>query len=264
VEALNANWIALRRAAESGVAVLPMGSFEAHGPHLPCGTDCMIVEGIVARAAAAAGPDAVVVFPTVRYSVVEWARPFASVGLTPATLLAKLADVARDVHRLGFRRIVFVQGHGNLPAAQMAMWQLRCEGTRALFADVCPYLLAAEQAEDLAGEGLTHAGRIETALMLALHPERVDMSAAVDGPENLGGPEPAFPTLYGRPGVFSTPSSAALPDGVEGSATTASADLGRKLLALYAAALAEVFGDLLGEEVPRAFLDEIRRDPPGD
>ena len=73
MEALKANYIELRRAAKSGVAVIPMGSLEAHGPHLPCGTDCLIVEGIVARAAAACDGDRVAVFPTVRYSVVEWA-----------------------------------------------------------------------------------------------------------------------------------------------------------------------------------------------
>jgi len=180
MEALKVNYVQLRRATADGVAVIPMGSLEAHGPHLPCGADSLIVEGIVARAVDASDPKRVVVLPTVRYSVVEWARPFASVGLSPMTLLSKLVDVARDVHRLVFRRIVFVQGHGNLPAAQMAIWQLRHEGVYALYVDVSPYLMAADRVRELAGEGVLHGGAVETSLVLALLPDQVDMSAAVE------------------------------------------------------------------------------------
>jgi len=259
VQALESNWIAVRRAAKDGVAVIPMGSFEAHGPHLPCGTDCMLVEGIVAAAAAGSDPAGVVVFPTIRYSVVEWARPFASVGLSPATLLSKLVDITRDVHALGFRRIVFVQGHGNLRATQLAVWQLRREGTRALYVDTCPYLMAADRAEKLAGEPLTHAGCIETSLMLALRPEQVDMKRAVDGPPDLYGDDFPFPSMRRRPGVFCIPSSAALPDCVEGRATRADAELGRELLGIYSAVLSELLNDLLGKDVPASFLEDFRK-----
>jgi creatinine amidohydrolase len=218
----------------------------------------MLVEGIVAAAAGASDPRRVVVFPTVAYSVVEWARPLASVGLSPSTLLSKLVDVGGDVHRLGFRRIVFVQGHGNMPAVQLAMWQLRRDGARALYVDANPYLMAAERADKLAGEPITHAGVIETALMLALHPERVDPAGAVDGPGDLYGDGFPFAALRDRPGVFAVPVVTALPEGVEGAATRADAEMGRRLLALYAGALAEVFNDLLAHEVPDAFVRDLR------
>ena len=263
MEALKANYIELRRAAKSGVAVIPMGSLEAHGPHLPCGTDCLIVEGIVARAAAACDGHRVAVFPTVRYSVVEWARPLASVGTSPATLLAGLVDLTRDIHALGFRKIVFVEGHGNLPAAQMAIWQLRHEGVRAVYVDVDPYALAGARAAELAGEPVTHAGAAETSLMLALHPELVEMARAVDGPADLYGEDFAFPSLRQREGVFCVPSVTDLPDGVEGSATHASADLGRRLLETFAAAVAEILKDLLDKEVPRSFVEPSRKEIDG-
>ena len=261
MDAQQADWMTLRRAAGDGVAVIPMGSFEAHGPHMPCGTDTMLVEGIVSAAVEASDPRRVVVFPTVRYSVVEWARPFASVGLSPATLHAKLVDLAADLHRLGFRRIAFVQGHGNLPASQMAISQLRYDKTLALYVDLCPYLMAADEARDIAGEDLTHAGTIETALMLALHADRVDMARAVDGPGDLGGGGFGYRTLHNRPGVFCIPASTALPDGVEGLATRATAEMGARLLRVYADALAEVFDDILGTDVPSVFLEDVRKEP---
>ncbi len=260
MDALKTDYLALLRAAKDGVAAIPMGSLEAHGPHLPCGTDCLIVEGIVSRAAAASDEGRVAVFPTVRYSVVEWARPFASVGLSPAALLKALVDLTRDVHRLGFRRIVFVQGHGNLPAAQLAIWQLRHEGTHALYVDASPYLMAAEPARQLAGEEINHAGAIESSLMLALHPELVNMSAAVDGPVDLYGPEFPYPSLRDRPGVFCIPAATVLPQAVQGSATRASAALGRKLLELYVEGLVEVFKDLLGKPVPPSFLGVVGKE----
>ena len=260
MEAEQANYIQLRRAAEGGVGVIPMGSLEAHGPHLPCGTDSLIVEGILARAGAASDAERVAIFPTVRYSVVEWARPFASAGVSPATLLAKLVDVAGDLHRLGFRKIVFVVGHGNMPAAQLAVWQLRWQGTHAMYGDVSPYEMAAERAGAMAAEPITHAGLIETSLMLALHPDLVNMAAAVDGPTDLYGREFPFPALRGREGVFCVPSVTDLPDAVEGRATAATAELGRRLLETYASAVAEVFNDLLARDVPRSFLEPVRKE----
>jgi len=138
VEAMKANWSAVRRTAEGGVAVVPLGSLEAHGRHLPCGTDSLLVEGIVAAAVADSDPARVVVFPTVHYNVVEWARPMASAGVSPLQLVSQLVDTARDIHGLGFRKIVFVNGHGNMPAAQLAVWQLLREGAGALYVDCCP------------------------------------------------------------------------------------------------------------------------------
>ena len=264
MDAQKVNYVDLRRAAADGMAVVPMGSFEAHGPHLPCGTDSLLVEAMVARAAAASDDRRVVVFPTVDYSLVEWARPLASAGVGPVTLLDKLIDIARDVHRIGFRRIVFVQGHGNMPATQLALWHVRHEGAHALYVDACPYVMAAERAEQVAGRPIGHAGLIETAMMLAAHPDLVDMNRAADGPDDLWGERFPFTSLRGRPGVFCIPTIASLPDGVIGRATAATAELGEELLEIYAAALAELFNGLLAKPVPPEFLEPFRKDLPDE
>jgi creatinine amidohydrolase len=263
MDAQKLSYVDLRRAAD-GVAVIPMGSFEAHGPHLPCGTDSLLVEAMVARAAAASDERRVVVFPTVDYSLVEWARPLASAGVAPATLLEKLADIARDVHGIGFRRIVFVQGHGNMPATQLALWRVWSEGARAMYVDACPYVMAAEQVEQAAGQQVGHAGLIETAMMLAAHPELVDMGKAVDGPDDLWGERFAFASLRGSAGVFCIPSIASLPDGVIGRATAATAELGEQMLEIHASVLAELFNDLLARPVPPEFLEPYVKDLPDE
>jgi creatinine amidohydrolase/Fe(II)-dependent formamide hydrolase-like protein len=142
--------------------------------------------------------------------------------------------------------------------ANVAFWQLWHEGVRGLFADVHPYLVAAYQAAELCPEGLTHAGRAETAMMLAACPERVNMAAARDGPDDLWGRQFPYRSLR-RPGVYCIPTVEVLPDGVEGKATAATAALGKALLDLYAGALAEILNDLLAGDVPGEFLRPFRK-----
>jgi len=255
-------WTEVRRAAAAdGVAMIPMGSLEAHGPHLPCGTDTLQIDEIIRRAVEKTNdPQRVVVFPTIEYSMVEWARPFASAGISPVGLIDTLVSICKDALRLGFHKIIFVQGHVGLAIPQVAMWQLRHEGHYALYADTTPYLMAAEKVHDLTGETIAHGGIVETSLMLALAPESVDLSKvidgsrAVDGPADLWGYDFPYPSLKGRPGATCIPTIEALPDAVEGLATQASAGLGEELFEIYAEALAEVLTELLTHPVPEAFL----------
>lgn len=261
MEFASSTWKQVRRAADSdGVAVVPMGSLEAHGPHLPCGTDTCQINEIVRRAADKAGdPGRIVVYPTVEYSITEWARPLAAASLSPATLLAKLVDIGKAAHELGFRKIVYAQGHANLPAVAMAMWQLRYERYYALYVDVTPYLMAADEVRELTGEEICHGGFIETSLMLAIRPELVDMAAAVDGPDDLWGDDFPFPSARGRPGVFCIPTIESLPDGLEGRARQGSAELGEQLLSIYSAALRELLDELLSKPVPAEYVREFRK-----
>lgn len=258
MKAERVNWIELRRAAADGVAVVPMGSLEAHGPHLPNGTDCLLIEAILDQAVNASDTRRVVIFPTIAYSVVTWAGPFASAGVSPETLLRSLVETIRDIHGLGFRRIITVHGHAGLQVANVAMWQLWHEGVRALLADVHPYAMAADAGAELAGEHLAHAGCAETAMMLAAHPDLVDTGAIADGPADLWGDGFPFDSLR-RPGVYCIPSIEPLADSVEGRATAASPELGRKLLDLYAATVAEVLNDLLASDVPAELLRPFRK-----
>ena len=250
------DWKRIRGAAAAdGVALIPMGSLEAHGPHLPCGTDTCQVNEIVRRAVArTSDPERIVVFPTVEYAIVEWASGFVSAGVSIKTLMNTLIDVCRAAVDIGFRKIVFCQGHAGLSLPQVVAWQLRQERCYALYVDTTPYLMAAEEAAKLTGETIAHAGVTETSMMLALAPELVDMGKAVDGPTDLWGEDFPFQTLRGKPGVSAIPVVESLPDAVEGLATRATAQIGEKLFELYGSALAEVLEDLLSHPVPEKYL----------
>ena len=87
------------------VAILPTGALEAHGPHLPLGTDVIIAEAMARRAAeklSARGYHAVLL-PPLEYTAAEFAAAFpGTVSLRPSTVTALVVDVASSLGRHGF------------------------------------------------------------------------------------------------------------------------------------------------------------------
>src|ERR1051326_329488 len=171
------NWINVRRCAENdGVAVLPLGSLEQHGPHLPLGTDSFQIAEIMKRALALLPDSANVCFlPVLEYTVVQWASPLASVGITPDTHTRVLTEIAASLHEQGFRKMLFVTGHGGLSPGRSAMWQAMQEKRPALYVDLHPFETAHDELTKAVGEssgGIDgHAGAIETSMMLAIRSE---------------------------------------------------------------------------------------------
>ena len=93
------------------VAVLPIGSIEQHGPHLPVGTDTLIVGAIVESVAQQLQDVACVFLPTVWCSKSNEHKEFAgTVLLTLDTLTRVLVDISASVARAGFRKLVFING----------------------------------------------------------------------------------------------------------------------------------------------------------
>src|SRR5438046_3008375 len=100
-------WTEVKRLAAAGaVALLPIGSTEAHGPHLPLATDVLIAEAVAGRVAARLAEQGrpSLIFPAVAYSLTDFARPFpgtVSVGADAAR--AFLADVLAALALTPFR-----------------------------------------------------------------------------------------------------------------------------------------------------------------
>ena len=158
--------------------VVPTGAVEQHGPHLPLDTDAFLCAEVAEAAAARAterGP--VLVTPTACLGSSEHHMSFpGTITLRPQTFRDTVADISGSLTRHGFRRQVFVNGHGGnsaLLAAQVQ--QLGFEAPLHVLA-VDYWTLArpviAEVRESPPG-GMAHACEFETSLMLYLRPDSV-------------------------------------------------------------------------------------------
>src|SRR5262247_700423 len=100
--------------APQAVAVVPVGACEQHGPHLPLGTDLLVVEHIaLAAAGILAGDPDVLVAPAIPYGYSAYHLPLGpTVSLRMSTLQAVLTDVCESLVQSGFRRIFLLNGHG--------------------------------------------------------------------------------------------------------------------------------------------------------
>jgi creatinine amidohydrolase len=181
-----------RLATRTELALLPVGPPEAHGPHLPVGTDLMAASELCERAArdlAARGVECVIA-PLLSYCLAEVASPFPGTITVRAEVVAALvADICRGLVRSGFRRTLIVSGHAeeeNLAALRAATEEARQAGALAevsgWYGGALPrslHLLREDHPEyDL------HAGEWETALVLLRAPELVDRGSLEALPPN--------------------------------------------------------------------------------
>jgi creatinine amidohydrolase len=169
----------------NAVALVPLGSTEPHGPHLPLATDAILSEEACLRAAHALEARGVpaLVAPTIAYGVTRYAQGFRGVvGISPATLEALLLDVAGALLDDGFSLVLFVNNH-----LEPAHVETIARATRTLVeARGHARVGFANQLERRWGRTLTdefkrgdcHAGCYETSLVLAARPELVERAAA--------------------------------------------------------------------------------------
>jgi creatinine amidohydrolase len=161
------------------VALLPVGSTEPHGPHLPLATDQLISEGACARAAARLRARGLValVAPGVPYGVTDFAAGFKGAVSVPAPALsAFLRAVVDALLGQGFAHVCLVNNH--LEPAQDAAVRAAIDGLAARASVACP--LTRRWGRLLTDEyrsGACHAGQYETSLVQALAPSLVNEPA---------------------------------------------------------------------------------------
>jgi creatinine amidohydrolase len=192
--------------------LVPLGSIEQHGPHLPLDTDIRIAEA-VARAAVSGLGAPFVLAPPIPYGASGEHQGFAgtiSIG-TPA-LTALLVEYGRSACEWA-ARLVFVNGHGgNLDALRAAVGLLRSEGRDAAWCSPA-----------VARGGDAHAGHTETSVLLHLSPHLVRTRECRPG--NTAALADLMPQLRAG-GVRAVSES-----GVLGDPTTATAADGARLFA---------------------------------
>jgi creatinine amidohydrolase len=157
------------------VLILPVGSTEPHGPHLPLATDVVISEGMADRAARLLRERDVpaLVLPPIAYSVTDFAEGFAGgVSLRFETARDVIADVLAGLGRQGFRRFAVANSHLEPRHVESIAAAIEASGIAVAFPDKRRRRWA-EALTDEFRSGACHAGQYETSLVLAERPDLV-------------------------------------------------------------------------------------------
>ena len=218
------------------IAVLPLGAHEGHGPHLPLETDTLIAEGVAARLMAALPahlPVTVLPAEPVGYSPEHLDVP-GTRSLSYAEAVERWLEIAGDLAGIGIRKLVMLNAHGgNSPLMtivateariRFAMLAVATSWTR--FGQPDGWIAPEDKAIDI------HGGDIETSVMLALHPERVDRTKAA----RFGSRQQDFAARFTHlraygPHAFGWKMADLNEQGVAGDASAATAEKGEALLA---------------------------------
>lgn len=216
--------------------IVPLGSTEQHGPHLPLATDTVMAEEWARRLAEAV--DAFYL-PALPYGQVWSARKFpGTISLKPETLQAVLIDIAHSLYTHGVRKLVLLSGHlGNVAVMRDAARLLleRLPDLKVLH--VC-YPEVRRVAEGIAetpfwGNGTFHAAELETALMLAVAPGLCRMDQAPC----------EYPEVPKEYSVAPVPWDRFSKTGVFGDARVATLDKGQRLLERWLEVMAKLVRD---------------------
>jgi creatinine amidohydrolase len=167
------------------MVLIPIGSFEQHGRHLPLATDSIITYEVTKMVAERIRPEFfVLVGPLIPFgkSVEHATRP-GTISIKPRVLEDLLMGICKDLARHGFTKIVFINGHGgNTDLLNMILREVR-EETGSFISSIYLY------SEELLAEALSrfkelqeldvfHACALETSFMMSLRPELVQLQNA--------------------------------------------------------------------------------------
>lgn len=163
------------------VVVLPVGSVEDHGPHLPLDTDNFLIWSICEAAAQRAEGD-MLLMPLISYGFETHHMDFpGTIDIRAEHLLHFVLDITKSVARHGFKRILIADGHGsNMPILDLVARQTILETASLCGTFIWPSLAAKKIAElrESGRGGMAHACELETSVYLYLDKKRVQFDKA--------------------------------------------------------------------------------------
>ena len=195
------------------IAIIPVGSIEQHGPHLPISTDSDIVTEIALKLSEKNNG---FLLPTINYGISDEHFPFFNLSIKKSTLSMILEDICESLVKNGISRILIINGHyGNLDS--LKRFEKKQKKNRKI--KIVSYWKYMDREFD-------HAGNVETSIMLAIS-KNVNMKKAKKGFLTNGMSkqeilkinklaQKSFPKVTGN--------------GVWGDPTKSSARLGRKII----------------------------------
>ena len=232
--------------------VVPLGSLEQHGPHLPVFTDSLIISHIADRVEQLRS-EAIALLPVQWLGHSPHHRRFGSVSLDFQPYVELVRGICRSMIQLGARKILLLNGHGgNDVPCKAAQRELKSEfeDMPELYIVYTTYWnLAAEQFMAIRSSplgGMGHACEMETSVLLAQNPDLVDMSKAASG-----GPSPAMgyrtiDMLKEPPFSLINEFDELSPSGVLGMPELATAEKGSQFLESAAQAVVELIDEMAG------------------
>jgi creatinine amidohydrolase len=172
---------------ESALVVAPLAAVEQHGPHMPTGTDHILCTAM-AEAIEARFPDRILLAPTMWLGASAHHLRFGSTLDTSLdAYIEVLLDLGRSLLDDGFRRLLFLNGHGgNIDPMRVAVRRLQPGRENCLVAAACYWSVASEEIADTlegAHKFVGHACEFETSMMLHVRPDLVDRERCTDAGE---------------------------------------------------------------------------------
>jgi creatinine amidohydrolase len=198
-------------------AIIPVGSLEQHGAHLPVSTDSLIVEYVARMVAEKVGA---FVMPVISYGISFEHKPMFNVSLRNSTLSTMICDACISLAEIRIRQIIILNGHhGNTGALQYISQELHSKIRRHVNIHTIHYWQMMRREFD-------HAGEVETSLILAIAPELVHMDRAMPNSKKLLKSKAAYSSITNAPGSFPKITG----NGVWGDPRNATASKGDKLI----------------------------------
>ncbi len=240
------------RSLDVQVLVLPIGSCEPHGYHLPYANDTLASGALASRAAARANEQGakVPVLPVLPYGVnVNLANLPRAQSLRPATMMAFVNDVVDTAEQQGIRKVVIVNGHGgNSTTLGATLRELFASHPKVFVALVEPWTAWADvQAKVFRNPG-GHSGESETSLALALYPEKVQMKRAVaprQGTSKLSAGSSG--AIFVKPWKYLSDTTG------QGDPTQATSEKGQALVDAFVERTSKFLVELSGAEITESF-----------
>lgn len=216
------------------IVILPTGSFEQHGPHLPFTTDTDIVTAI-AESIEHKMADRILLLPTLWPGHSTHHMHFPGTLDVPQSVYIQLVtELGKSITNMGAKKVFILNGHGgNDTPLRAALRELKTSVPRARFVFASYWNLAAKTLRDVRESepgGMGHACEMETSIMLHLYPDRVHLERAVrDGPTHADMYRIAD-MQHGRPVFFVNEFDEVTKSGVIGHPDLASAEKGERFL----------------------------------